>query len=1426
MAVGKHNPVRLLPLLLLLPHLAWSATFYVTTNGNDAADGSLATPWRTIGHAISTAGASNIIRVGQGYYNTNFTDGSPLHFNVAGQTFIASNSVFTPQVFIEANNVTLTNFNVGYRFFGGFSADPVVWFKSGTTNSVLGGGSVMSAAGKNQFGIIFSGTACWAYGVEITNFGPSGVCIETAGNTNYTYSCSIHDNPSVESLHYVWGYYNVFALNTWSNNNDVELPGSHPDLVQSFFAPSWGNIFSNNFAINNSCQFGSLQAVDGPDGGSYFTNAGAWIFQNNVFINTGSKLDVDFRYMQFINNTFYNCIDNSEENHVLNLNWSIYGSGTNTLMVNNLFAICGSDPTSTNQGWFGIDEGTNTQHYIRNSTVSSNNMVTGSGFIGKNSSLLLGPNWVNGSSPKFVYAPSTRIHKLLLTGSTSANQTTNIFGTNTQFTAELSVGDYITMGPYWTDQTAQVVFILSPTNLWTATPIGRGVSTKTGGQQNIQRVPNFDPLPDLHLMAGSPAIDVGATLANNPYGFGGTNRPVALAYDLGAYEGATPEIIPTNMILHITYNQWGGGTNALDSTTNHCNAALFLGSSWWATPGIGPNGAPGASVANGQYMGITNVGPLQNLTNGTISVWAQRTNGVGNGYSYLLDCGFTFPCTNGWTLGCDNGLPTSLYVTTPGTTRSTILTWPDFHNTNWHMFSFTWSNAVVVGYYDGVPFQTNSLPSQVLTLDDANWLTIGAIQHNVAPGGGTFPNAAFLLGYITDIRAYNQALSPSQILDVYSVLASPTPPTPDIPPSGGNLPPQILMHLTFQGWNGYTNVLDTTTNHADAVATTTNGPTLVVGPFLTNAAAHFANNQWLSVTNTSLFEFLTNGTVATWINYDNAVGSGDYFAVDGFYGYPDTNCFWLAAPNSNPTQFRSIVNSGVNTNIVFNDWNVKTNWHHYCITWNGTNITAYFDASPFRTNAQGVDYFHVEDTARWLALGVQHGSHTRSSPTFGWLNGSMSDVRIYNYGLSPSEVTNVFMFGFSGVTMNNGGYYSSVVGQEIRNAVNPNWVPFTYPHPLISGTNNPTITPPVITRQPQSTNIYSTQTALFTVQATGTAPLSYQWTTNGVAAGTNGPALSVGPCPVVWSGMSVVCVVANAGGPTTSSTATLTVLPDPVITSQPANATVGVGGTATFSVTATGQSTLQYQWSKNGLAIGSANASSYTTPITVAGDNNSQFSVLVTDNAGSLQSANATLTVTNIITPPDPVILAQPQSTNIFNNQTASFGITASGATTLHYQWSTNGVNTGTDSSTLALGTCPIAWSGLTVICVVSDVAGSVTSSTATLTISADPVITAQPQNTTRHISQTASFSVTATGQTALSYQWSRNTVAIAGATASSYTTPSLTSGNNGDSYFVDVTDTADTLRSATATLTVVIPTGKTNIAKVKNLKVGLVTTP
>jgi outer membrane protein assembly factor BamB len=84
----------------------------------------------------------------------------------------------------------------------------------------------------------------------------------------------------------------------------------------------------------------------------------------------------------------------------------------------------------------------------------------------------------------------------------------------------------------------------------------------------------------------------------------------------------------------------------------------------------------------------------------------------------------------------------------------------------------------------------------------------------------------------------------------------------------------------------------------------------------------------------------------------------------------------------------------------------------------------------------------------------------------------------------------------------------------------------------------------------------------------------------------------------------------------------------PSISTQPSNQSVAAGSTATFTVTASGTDPLSYQWRKAGTDIAGATGSSYTTPVTALTDDGTQFSVAVSNNMGSVVSANATLSVT------------------------------------------------------------------------------------------------------------------------------------------------------------------------------------------------------
>ena len=139
----------------------------------------------------------------------------------------------------------------------------------------------------------------------------------------------------------------------------------------------------------------------------------------------------------------------------------------------------------------------------------------------------------------------------------------------------------------------------------------------------------------------------------------------------------------------------------------------------------------------------------------------------------------------------------------------------------------------------------------------------------------------------------------------------------------------------------------------------------------------------------------------------------------------------------------------------------------------------------------------------------------------------------------------------------------------------------------------------------------------------------------------------------------------------------------PSITLQPANQSVTAGQTATFTVAATGTAPLSYQWRKNGTAVAGATSSTYAMPSTTSSDNGSQFSVVVSNTAGSVTSAAATLTVS--AAPVAPSITKQPASQSVTAGQTATFTVTlstASGlAVSVNYATSNGTATSGVDYS-------------------------------------------------------------------------------------------------------------------------------------------------
>jgi uncharacterized repeat protein (TIGR02543 family) len=490
---------------------------------------------------------------------------------------------------------------------------------------------------------------------------------------------------------------------------------------------------------------------------------------------------------------------------------------------------------------------------------------------------------------------------------------------------------------------------------------------------------------------------------------------------------------------------------------------------------------------------------------------------------------------------------------------------------------------------------------------------------------------------------------------------------------------------------------------------------------------------------------------------------------------------------------------------------VGTNWHTVTMTFQSTNIAVSYDGTPVISVADnnfdsvapytsgGITAdLYSDENAYGLSVDnvvvstLETGAPTITSQPMSQTNNA-GTTATFAVGASGTGLSYQWSFNSSKIS----GATSATLTVANVSASNAGTYGVTVTNSAGSVTSSPAtltvIVPPAIVTQPASETNGVGSTATFTVVATGTSP-AYQWKFNGTnIAGATASVYSKTNVQTTNAGSYTVAIT-NAAGSVTSSAAVLTVLGLPVIVTQPASLTNNVGTTATFTVAATGTG-LAYQWQFNGANIAGATASTYSKT-NVQTTNAGSYTVTITNTVGSVTSSPATLTV---IAP--PAIVTQPASQTNTVGSTTTFTVVATGTSPV-YQWKFNGTNiAGATASVYSEANVQTANAGSYTVAI-TNAAGSVTSSAAVLTVVSPPAITTQPASETIIAGQNASFSVTATGTTPLSYQWKFNGTNVAGATASSYAVTNAQPAKAG-SYSVAVTNAYGSATSSAATLTV-----------------------
>jgi hypothetical protein len=156
---------------------------------------------------------------------------------------------------------------------------------------------------------------------------------------------------------------------------------------------------------------------------------------------------------------------------------------------------------------------------------------------------------------------------------------------------------------------------------------------------------------------------------------------------------------------------------------------------------------------------------------------------------------------------------------------------------------------------------------------------------------------------------------------------------------------------------------------------------------------------------------------------------------------------------------------------------------------------------------------------------------------------------------------------------------------------------------------------------PQSQTVSDGASASFTVGATGSGTLTYQWQFNGAAiAGATNAALSLSTVHTNQAGNYSVCVT-DANGPRCAA-ATLTVSPLPAILQGPVSQTVATGQPLTLNAATAGSPTLRHQWQRDHVDISNATNTSLTISSFQSADEG-QYRLVVVNSFGSVVSADA-----------------------------------------------------------------------------------------------------------------------------------------------------------------------------------------------------------
>ena len=441
-----------------------------------------------------------------------------------------------------------------------------------------------------------------------------------------------------------------------------------------------------------------------------------------------------------------------------------------------------------------------------------------------------------------------------------------------------------------------------------------------------------------------------------------------------------------------------------------------------------------------------------------------------------------------------------------------------------------------------------------------------------------------------------------------------------------------------------------------------------------------------------------------------------------------------------------------------------------------TNITSFTFVSPGSANStSAVVVIIVPPRSLVAALG---GSASFTVSAFGGVPFSYQ----WFFAGAPITGATAATLSLSPLDLTNAGSYFVVVTNSLSSATS-------------AVATLTVLLPPHVTADPSNLTVVAGGAASFSVTASGSAPLSYQWYFRGQPiAGATSDTLTLAAAATSNAGPYQV-VVSNPVGTATSATATLAVLGPPWIFAGPTNQTVIAGQPAAITVDAAGNPAPSYQWFFQGQPVPGVVSNRFVLS-PAAATNAGSYQVVVSNDFGAVTSALATLTV---LVP--PAIVTNPTNVIVLAGAPASFSVEATGTAPLSYRWFFQGqLIPSAISNRLAFASVAVSNGGAYQV-IVTNAAGQATSSVATLTVLVPLTITNQPASLSVWPYTNITLTVGVSGALPI-YQWRLNGTNLPNATNASLAKPSVLPADAG-TYTMLVTNSISSVTSAPAVLTV-----------------------